>query len=472
MPRVNLIQVRRGTESEWTTADPTLAAGEIGFISDTNEIVIGDGSTAFTGLTPIGGGGGGSGLSDNYDDIDELIADQANQELNGLYYVGDASDDPTVDSGWAVYRYLGTTDGDLDDYQKLSEEESLDVVFNVLGAALTGYSPAAGTISATDTILQAFNKVGNFISNIATTIRGTVLTGYTAGSNAAIAATDTILQAFGKTQGQLNAKLNTGNNTGLAGTGLKFVYANADGQIVRNGNVSYNTTTGEMRIDGLSSIADDFSLSIYNDANEMIMRVSNGKYVEYGGTSSFWEVQSDISDGNAGIITLPGFDIGYRIKDTSSFDYAICKSSTSGIGRAFIIKQTQVNDHGAGFQTVRKQYRAASSTTNNGQNIVASIPVPSGYVASVHVAHAFAKATNGNVQECNPFKILAKNDAGTLSGVTETITTIQLGAASGGFNVNYNDTTDEVEVRFQNEATGRSYEIDVDLTYILTPIPS
>jgi hypothetical protein len=59
MPRVNLIQVRRGTESEWTTANPTLAAGEIGFISDTNEIVIGDGSTAFTGLTPIGGGGGG-----------------------------------------------------------------------------------------------------------------------------------------------------------------------------------------------------------------------------------------------------------------------------------------------------------------------------------------------------------------------------------------------------------------------------
>src|SRR5690606_39494857 len=84
--------------------------------------------------------GGGPAIADNYADVAALIAAQGDQEENALYYVADASDDPTVDSGWAVYRYLGSTDGDLDDYQKLSEEESLDVVFNVLGAALTGYT--------------------------------------------------------------------------------------------------------------------------------------------------------------------------------------------------------------------------------------------------------------------------------------------------------------------------------------------
>jgi len=111
--------------------------------------------------------GGGPAIADTYADIAALIAAQGDQEENALYYVADASDDPTVDSGWAVYRYLGTTDGDLDDYQKLSEEESLDVIFNVLGTALTGYS---------------------------------------VGSNTAIADTDTILQAFGKAQGQINAR--------------------------------------------------------------------------------------------------------------------------------------------------------------------------------------------------------------------------------------------------------------------------
>ena len=37
------MQQRRGTASQWTTADPILAAGEIGFESDTNKFKIGDG---------------------------------------------------------------------------------------------------------------------------------------------------------------------------------------------------------------------------------------------------------------------------------------------------------------------------------------------------------------------------------------------------------------------------------------------
>jgi|1048.fasta_scaffold23524_2 hypothetical protein len=50
------IQVRRGTASQWTTANPTLAAGEIGFESDTNKIKIGNGSTAWSSLSYAAGG--------------------------------------------------------------------------------------------------------------------------------------------------------------------------------------------------------------------------------------------------------------------------------------------------------------------------------------------------------------------------------------------------------------------------------
>lgn len=45
------IQFRRGTASQWTTADPTLAAGEFGFETDTRQFKIGDGTTAWSGLT-------------------------------------------------------------------------------------------------------------------------------------------------------------------------------------------------------------------------------------------------------------------------------------------------------------------------------------------------------------------------------------------------------------------------------------
>lgn len=50
-------QARRGTAAAWTSANPTLAAGEFGWESDTNKLKIGDGSTAWNALPYIGGGG-------------------------------------------------------------------------------------------------------------------------------------------------------------------------------------------------------------------------------------------------------------------------------------------------------------------------------------------------------------------------------------------------------------------------------
>jgi hypothetical protein len=44
------IQVRRGTAATWTSTNPTLAAGEVGFETDTGKFKIGDGSSTWNGL--------------------------------------------------------------------------------------------------------------------------------------------------------------------------------------------------------------------------------------------------------------------------------------------------------------------------------------------------------------------------------------------------------------------------------------
>jgi len=44
------MQQRRGTAAQWTAANPTLAAGEIGFETDTNKFKVGNGSSAWTSL--------------------------------------------------------------------------------------------------------------------------------------------------------------------------------------------------------------------------------------------------------------------------------------------------------------------------------------------------------------------------------------------------------------------------------------
>jgi hypothetical protein len=69
MAVVTQIQIRRGTAAEWTSANPTLAAGEWGFETDTKKGKIGDGTTAWNSLAYVLGVGdidgvtAGTGLS-------------------------------------------------------------------------------------------------------------------------------------------------------------------------------------------------------------------------------------------------------------------------------------------------------------------------------------------------------------------------------------------------------------------------
>jgi hypothetical protein len=56
MAVVTQIQVRRGTAAQWTSTNPTLAAGEWGYETDTGKVKIGNGSTAWSSLGYNGAG--------------------------------------------------------------------------------------------------------------------------------------------------------------------------------------------------------------------------------------------------------------------------------------------------------------------------------------------------------------------------------------------------------------------------------
>lgn len=64
MPADIVIKIRRGTAAQWTSANPTLAAGELGFETDTNRSKLGDGSTAWTSLSYTVGDSSGVGTID------------------------------------------------------------------------------------------------------------------------------------------------------------------------------------------------------------------------------------------------------------------------------------------------------------------------------------------------------------------------------------------------------------------------
>jgi hypothetical protein len=91
----DLMIQKNGTSAEWAADDDILDAGQLGVNTDTGVVKVGDGSTAWSGLSEIGGGGGGGGgTGDPVDDPAEWGTDLG-------YDAEWASGDPAVPTGWA-----------------------------------------------------------------------------------------------------------------------------------------------------------------------------------------------------------------------------------------------------------------------------------------------------------------------------------------------------------------------------------
>ena len=80
----DIIQLRRDTAANWTSQNPTLANGEVGYETDTNKLKIGDGSTVWTSLSYWGG-----------TDTSALHVDVAN-EITGITLKGTPHNDDEI----------------------------------------------------------------------------------------------------------------------------------------------------------------------------------------------------------------------------------------------------------------------------------------------------------------------------------------------------------------------------------------
>lgn len=274
---------------------------------------------------------------------------------------------------------------------------------------------------------------------------------------------------------------------GTSGSGtLQSAYDNStDGEIELDGLKNFkilkngalvtifelNEDEQALLLEGKSSLGTDYTLWIVDDLGNNLIKVWNDGRVEFGSNlTSLIEVQAGVTSGNAGLQFIAGQAIAYRFKDDASFDYLRYKTDTDGVGRAVQIIQKPIFNQLTGFFSYIIQFFLETTSTNNGQNVVASIPVASGFCSEIRVQHMGARGVDGNVISADPITIIARNVAGTLTGTNTTIGDLRLGASDGGWNINHNDTSDEVEIRFQNESTGQIYNAWVQVSIVTYPV--
>lgn len=167
MPRKTQIQVRRDTASNWTTVNPVLASGEIGFETNTNKMKIGDGTTVWSSLAYQGGSaaalptGGTTGQilsknsSTNYDAVwsDNVSAVQHLQ----TYVKNDEA--TTITKGTAVYT-SGSNGTNVLVKRALATSDATSA--RTLGLAETDIPANGGGYIITDGVLSGLNtSAGN-----------------------------------------------------------------------------------------------------------------------------------------------------------------------------------------------------------------------------------------------------------------------------------------------------------------------
>jgi hypothetical protein len=101
------IQVRRGTAAQWTSADPTLEAGELGFESDTNKFKFGNGDDVWSALSYAA-----PGLTDFTNTLDDYLTVGQRGTANGVASLNSSTKIPNeqIDSAtWATRSLVRAT---------------------------------------------------------------------------------------------------------------------------------------------------------------------------------------------------------------------------------------------------------------------------------------------------------------------------------------------------------------------------
>jgi len=201
----DIIQIRRDTATNWTSANPTLAQGELGLETDTSKIKAGDGSTAWTSLGYLIDTGGYASYADTTANFTGTLQNGGSNvvvdtDIGSTVQGYDATIVVDADIGVTVQGYDANTTTSTNT-QTLTNKTVRDTVYALSGTAFDATNGAVQTktLSANTTFTDSLSSGDAIVLQLEAgasyTVTWPTMTWVTSGGNVAptLTAKDTLV---------------------------------------------------------------------------------------------------------------------------------------------------------------------------------------------------------------------------------------------------------------------------------------
>lgn len=243
-----------------------------------------------------------------------------------------------------------------------------------------------------------------------------------------------------------------------AGTGNCLGYLDSTGKFVRIADFSFNSSTGELTLNGTDDSTSTYVLKLLNDSGALIARFANGQFLELGGSTFVIEVGSGVTSGNARIVLNDDQAMALIFEDTNGKEY-ISIRSTDGDER-FNVRVKQRLDALSGLAPIDLfQFSATANATNSSVTLIGSIPM----ATDEEMVHAevdfFALSTSGAGGFQRIKAAVQRVSGGTVQAFGASVAdTIQRTAGTFLFSVDADNTNKRINLNFtQNTSGGVAY---------------
>lgn len=405
------MQQRRGTAEQWTNADPILAAGEIGFETDTNQFKIGDGVNAWSELSYF------KNLEDLGGSLDDYVLVSTKGQANGVAELDNSGKIPSSQ----IPELVGL------------DSEISSAVSSAIADLVDGAPAALDTLNEiASTMGDKTNLVGTLISNLAEldviandlgeglVSLGTTVTGHTTSISQNASEIEGVSTSLSAVEASVTSHISdTTNVHGIADTSLLATESYADDKAATAQSTAETNAAAEA----------DTKIGTHNADTTNVHGIANTALLA---TSS--DVSTAVSDHNLDTTNVHGIADTSVLVTQSTVDALTTADIAEDASNKYFTDARAISATSAAIATAKSE--AIADATAQVSAVIASAPTALNTLDELAAAlgddaNYAATITNSLAAKVDSYSTIQQKTASyTLSSLTEKDNVIEIASGS------------------------------------------